>query len=1009
MTANENQPLLSPSLSRNDSIISHINTEDGKPHQPSRSIEDDVLPETSTLGRTLTWSSAYILVISRVIGSGIFATPGVIVKAVGSVGLSLTLWIFGAVIAACGLAVALEYGCMLPRSGGDKVYLEFTYRRPRYLATSNCIVFAQYTMYAFEIEATDVLRKGLAVGLLTAVTVVHGCFRKTGIAIQNVLGWIKVALVVFMVFSGLFVVIFRPEGLDGRRSHFPTGTDVWKDTEWSWGTISTSLFKVFYSYAGLNNVSNVLNEVRNPVRTLKSVSITALITACVLYSLVNVAYFIVIPLDEIKESKELIAALFFEKVFGHTIGKVVLPLAVALSGVGNVMVVTFALARLNQEIARQGFLPYPELLASSKPFNAPLGGLIVHYIPSLLVITLPPSSEVYSFILEVEGYPGQIFALATSAGLLWLRYHRPDLKRPFKAWTLAVVLRIALCLALLAAPFFPPEHKKDNGIWYATYAVVGISVVVFGFLYCVEKDFLDDDQIKDQYYKETEQLLKDATGATRIHIFDHTIRRQPPGDGSISRQLRGPVQRVHIDQSYDAALSRVPFHLHDEADKLLQSRVQIINVWRPIKTVQRDPLAVAEANSVSDDSLVVTELIYPTRRGETYAVNYDPAHRWYYKSKLSPEEVILIKCFDSKKDGRARRVPHTAFHIPGTEDKEGRESIEDRNTNTTSMALTGQIYVEKLSPSPELREKLLPIIFIAGAAQSGTNFLETPDGRPGWASYFVAKGHTVYLSDQPSRGRSFWHPGQGTLGTIGSPETVSNIFTDVAHNGNQWPQAKLHTQWPGTGRMGDATFDAFYRSQLQLQTDRFISEEENAQAYSALVDLVGECYIIAHSQAGAYGWRVGDMRPDLIKGLIQLEPSGPPFTLRPPFGNDPAFAFGLTDLAIAYEPSAGNNAENIETYIEPAIDADHNECILQTSPAKQLVNLAKIPQLVVTGEASFHAPYDHCTVKYLEQVGVEVDYADLGKEGIHGNGHMFFMEKNNMEIADRVYTWIARN
>jgi amino acid transporter len=352
MTSHENQPLLSPSTSRNDSVSSYVNAEQGKTYHPSRSIEDDVLPETSTLGRTLTWSSAYILVISRVIGSGIFATPGVIVKAVGSVGLSLSLWVLGAIIAACGLAVALEYGCMLPRSGGDKVYLEFTYRKPRYLAStllavhavllgftaSNCIVFAQYTLYAFNIEATDVLRKGLAVGLLTAITIAHGCFRKTGIAIQNVLGWIKVALVVFMALSGLFVVVFRPEGLDGRRSHFPTGADLWKDTEWSWGTISTSLFKVFYSYAGLGNVSNVLNEVRNPVRTLKSVSITALITACVLYSLVNIAYFIVIPLDEIKESRELIAALFFEKVFGPTIGKVVLPLAVALSGVGNVMV-----------------------------------------------------------------------------------------------------------------------------------------------------------------------------------------------------------------------------------------------------------------------------------------------------------------------------------------------------------------------------------------------------------------------------------------------------------------------------------------------------------------------------------------------------------------------------------------------------------------------------------------------------------------------------------------------
>jgi hypothetical protein len=155
------------------------------------------------------------------------------------------------------------------------------------------------------------------------------------------------------------------------------------------------------------------------------------------------------------------------------------------------------------------------------------------------------------------------------------------------------------------------------------------------------------------------------------------------------------VQRVHIDQSYSAALSRVPHHLPEDAEKLLKGRVQIINVWRPIKTVQRDPLAVADASSVDDGSLVIIELIYPNRKGETYGVKYDPAHRsvvlypwskatalihnsWFYKSGLTPDEVLLIKCFDSKLDGRARRVPHTAFEIPNTEDKEGRESIEVR-------------------------------------------------------------------------------------------------------------------------------------------------------------------------------------------------------------------------------------------------------------------------------------------------------------------------------------------
>jgi hypothetical protein len=114
-----------------------------------------------------------------------------------------------------------------------------------------------------------------------------------------------------------------------------------------------------------------------------------------------------------------------------------------------------------------------------------------------------------------------------------------------------------------------------------------------------------------------------------VFIFDHTIRRPTKEDSNsgIRGPIRGPVQRVHIDQSYAAALSRVPHHLPEEADKLLQSRVQIINVWRPIKTVQRDPLAVAEASSVNDESLVVTELIYPNRRGETLAVKYEPGHR----------------------------------------------------------------------------------------------------------------------------------------------------------------------------------------------------------------------------------------------------------------------------------------------------------------------------------------------------------------------------------------------
>jgi len=200
-----------------------------------------------------------------------------------------------------------------------------------------------------------------------------------------------------------------------------------------------------------------------------------------------------------------------------------------------------------------------------------------------------------------------------------------------------------------------------------------------------EKDFLDDAQIKSVYYQETEELLKKATGASKVFIFDHTIRRQPQdartsvqSDQGRQISLRGPVQRVHIDQSYKAGPERVKHHLPDEASTLLQGRYQIINVWRPIKTILKDPLGIAEADSVLDDDLVPIKLIYPEREGETYSVRANPGHKWHYLYKQTPGEVILIKCFDSKTDGRARRVPHSAFVDAEWEEASSRESIEIR-------------------------------------------------------------------------------------------------------------------------------------------------------------------------------------------------------------------------------------------------------------------------------------------------------------------------------------------
>lgn len=223
---------------------------------------------------------------------------------------------------------------------------------------SNCIVFGEYVLFALGRAPEDnpVHVRILAVILMTAITVLHGCFLRVGILVQNVLGWVKIGLVAFMTVASGVVVAVRGVpgaaddlGTESGPQGFPISWHgIWEGSVWNWGIVSTALFKVFYSYAGLQNINNLMNEVRDPVRTLKSVAPTALATACMLYLLINVAYFMVVPLDDIKKGGELVAALFFQSVFGPTLGKLLLPLAVATSAAGNVMVVTFSLVSLRE-------------------------------------------------------------------------------------------------------------------------------------------------------------------------------------------------------------------------------------------------------------------------------------------------------------------------------------------------------------------------------------------------------------------------------------------------------------------------------------------------------------------------------------------------------------------------------------------------------------------------------------------------------------------------------------
>ena len=299
--------------------------------------------------------------------------------------------------------------------------------------------------------------------------------------------------------------------------------------------------------------------------------------------------------------------------------------------------------------------------------------------------------------------------------------------------------------------------------------------------------------------------------------------------------------------------------------------------------------------------------------------------------------------------------------------------------------MQGQTYVEVLAPRDVRRP--YPLVLIHGAGQTATNWMGTPDGRKGWAEYFVEQGYIVYMIDQPMRGRSAAHPSDGPTRMF-TAENEQSQFTAIETDGT-WPQAKLHTQWPGDGpnkgKMGDPYFDAFYATQVETMISNEETQKRNKDAGAALLDRIGPAIVLTHSQSGAFGWLIADARPRLVKAIVAIEPAGPPFE-GVIIASGKQRAWGPTDIPITYDPPIKDaNELAIEREAKPD-GPDLFQCWMQKAPVRQLVNLKDIPVMVMTAEASYHQVYDHCTVKYLSQAGVRTEYIRLQDKGIHGKG-----------------------
>ncbi|RDL33820.1 putative MUP1-High affinity methionine permease [Venustampulla echinocandica] len=461
----------------------------------------DAQYQTTDARRQVGLTSAIFLIFNRMVGTGIFATPSAILSLSGSVGLALFIWVVGMLIAAAGLMTYMEFGTGLPRNGGEKNYLEYVYRKPKFLVTgvytgyvlllgwagSNSVIFGEYILSAANVEVNRWNQRGVGLACITSAFLIHGLALNWGLRLQNFLGIIKLLILLLIVFSG-FAALGGHIKIDEKPDNF---TNAFEGTTGSAYGVVTALYNVIWSYIGYSNANYSLSETKNPVRTLKIAAPLALGLVSVLYMLVNIAYFAAVPKEEIITSGRILAASFFRNMFGSRAERV-LSVFVALSAFGNVLSVIFAQGRLVQEIGREGIIPWSRLWASNKPLNAPFMGLFEHWVVSVVIMLAPPPGDAYNFILNVISYPLAVVNVFVAAGLVHLYLHPysphrnpTDWSPPFRATLPVVVFFLLSNIYLVVAPFVPPTDGQNvyEALPYYLHCVVGIGILAGGAIY----------------------------------------------------------------------------------------------------------------------------------------------------------------------------------------------------------------------------------------------------------------------------------------------------------------------------------------------------------------------------------------------------------------------------------------------------------------------------------------------------------------------------------------------
>ncbi|TGJ80725.1 hypothetical protein E0Z10_g8019, partial [Xylaria hypoxylon] len=481
----------------------------------------------SPLGYHVGWTTVIFLNVNQMIGTGIFSTPGTILGRTGSIGLALFYWVIGIFLAIAGFSVYLELASYFPnRSGAEVVYLEQAFPRPRHFfpiafafysvvlsfSASNAIVLSNYLWRLAHKTPTDWQTKGVAIAAYTVAVICVVSHNKYSLWATNIIGVVKIITLVFISITGFVVLGGHVSRIPDPGANF---RNAFEGTTTNGNDLSVALVNIIFAFSGYANAFGLVNEIKNPIPTLKRNGAISVSVVSILYILCNIAYFAAekVPKEIFAKSKATAASVFFEAVFGDGRAQDALNALVLISAFGNLLAVLIGQSRLLREIGRQGVLPFTKFWVTTKPFGTPIGPYILKWIVTIIFIIAPPAGDAFQFgksfpdgfgkwpnrmnfsnlfycvVVSLKTYPDGIFYVAMAIGVYIIRYRHKRLNRgkpAFKAWDVCLIFFLLVQIYTIATPWIPPKggpYAGEVSFWYATYAAVGIGVIVLCAIY----------------------------------------------------------------------------------------------------------------------------------------------------------------------------------------------------------------------------------------------------------------------------------------------------------------------------------------------------------------------------------------------------------------------------------------------------------------------------------------------------------------------------------------------